>query len=197
MLSLTPCDQPTSLNPKAVADFPKQPSLREESGALFNTAALVQVDAGTVEMLKARATAAAKRRFRLCLHNSTQDPVQEMVVVHCGGMYSRPHRHPGRCMSFQMIEGEQLVYLFDESGGVTDVIEMGGAGSGKTFCFRLQAGRWYMPVTQSEYVVFHETLAGPNRNGEGTEYARWSPVEEDHEGIRAFLDSMPKPDAAR
>ena len=161
--------------------------MRDVGRSLFNTEPLIEVDDAMLDMIKQRARAADIRRFRLCLHHSPDDQVQEMIVVHCGGMYSRPHRHPGRCMSFQMIEGAQIVYLFDESGNVTGAIDMGCPGSGKTFCFRIEADRWYMPVTRSEYVVFQETLAGPNRDSEGTKYADWSPPADDLEAVSEFL----------
>ncbi len=166
--------------------------MREEQGALFNTESLITVDQAMLDVLKERAYESPKRRFRLCLHQATCDDVQEMVIVLCHGVYLQPHRHPG-CTSYQIVDGEMVVYVFSETGNVTNVIDLGDRASGKTFCFRLAAHQWYVPVVKTKYAIYHETLACPNQNGEATEYADWSPKPEDEDGVRAFLESLPSP----
>lgn len=166
--------------------------MREAQGALFNTESLIEVDQTMLDTLKQRAFESPRRRFRLCLHQSTSDDVQEMIIVLCHGVYLQPHRHPG-CTSYQIVEGELVVYVFNETGDVTHIVDLGDRASGKTFCFRLEAGQWYIPIVKTDYAIFHETLSCPNPNGEGTEYAEWAPEPEDQEGIRAFLDSLPNP----
>jgi hypothetical protein len=47
-----------------------------------------------------------------------------------------------------------------------------------------------MPVVRSEVAVYQETLSGPNQDGQATEYADWSPEENDTEGIAAFLRKL-------
>jgi len=67
--------------------------VRESDVALFNTDDVLSVDDALVETLKGRARTSPSRRFRLCLHRSAEEAVQEMIVVHCRDNYSRPHRH--------------------------------------------------------------------------------------------------------
>ena len=164
--------------------------MRETESALFNDSDLIEVRADMIEMLKRRARTSPTRRFRLCLHHSPSDPTQEMIIVHCRDTYSRPHRHPGRSMSYHIIEGEMTVYLFDDRGRVTGRIETGPLGSGKTCHFRLSSGGWYMPVTRTETVVFSEVLTGSNVGGEATTYAPWAPEPENADAVAAFLASL-------
>jgi cupin fold WbuC family metalloprotein len=164
--------------------------MREVKGAIFNTEELIEVDRKMVEFLKQRASQSKLLRFRLCLHHSPESPVQEMIIAACCDNYSRPHRHPGRSMTYQMIEGELTVFIFDQAGNVSQKIEMGPPSSGKSFCFRLSSGGWYMPVVRSEVAVYQETLSGPNQDGQATEYADWSPEVNDAEGITTFLRKL-------
>ena len=161
--------------------------MKETEGALFNTDDLIEVDRAMVGLLKARAAESPTGRFRLCLHHSTSDAVQEMIIAHCRGSYSRPHRHPGRSVSYKMIEGRMAVVLFDDAGGVVRTMRLGPPGGDRPFAFRLTSGGWYMPIGESDAAVFCETLAGPNVEGQATEYATWAPAPADAEAAAAFL----------
>jgi cupin fold WbuC family metalloprotein len=144
--------------------------MREAEGALFNTEPVLAVDGEMMEMLKERARRSPTLRYRLCLHHSTDDPVQQMIVVHCRGNDSRPHAHPTASMSYTMIEGEMTVVLFDGEGNESDRIELAAPGQGKHVCLRLVPGVIYMPVCRTETAVFHETLSSPNPDGSATVY---------------------------
>ncbi len=142
--------------------------MRETEGAIFNTDQVFAVGSETITMLKERARSSPTLRYRLCLHHSTHDPFQEMIVVHCRGNDSRPHSHPAASMSYTMIEGEMTVVLFDERGNETERIELAAPGLGASVCLRLGPGTVYVPVCQSETAVFHETLSSPNPDGAAT-----------------------------
>lgn len=142
--------------------------MREAEGATFNTEPVLAVDHDMIEMLKERARCSPALRYRLCLHHSTDDPIQEMIVVHCRGNDSRPHAHPAASMSYTMIEGEMTVVLYDDAGNEADRIELAAPGHGKNLCLRLAPGVTYVPVCRSDTAVFHETLSSPNPDGSAT-----------------------------
>lgn len=144
--------------------------MREAEGAIFNTDPVLAVGRETIEMLKERARRSPTLRYRFCLHHSTADPIQEMIVVHCRDNDSRPHAHPAASVSYTMIEGEMTVVLFDPDGNETDRIELAAPGHGRNVCLRLAPGIMYMPVCRSETAVFHETLSSPNPDGAATVY---------------------------
>lgn len=164
--------------------------MRETNGAVFNTQELLTVDEEIIAVLKERAKEARRRRFRFCLHHSPDEPVQEMIIAACSDGYSQPHRHSGRSMTYHVIEGRLTVFLFDETGKPTEAIELGPPGGGKPFCFRLSSGGWYMPVVQSPMAVYVEVLSGPNPGGRATEYAAWSPGEDDPSAVAVFLEKL-------
>lgn len=165
--------------------------MREASGALFNTDAVMRVDQALVDELKARAFTSPTGRFRLCLHHSPDEPVQQMLVVHRRGNYSRPHRQDASKM-FTVIEGELLVLIFDEQGGLAERIAIkppgqGESRQGESLCVRLAPGVWHTMFALTDPAVFCEILAAPNPDGNATEYPAWSPAESDASGVAEFL----------
>jgi cupin fold WbuC family metalloprotein len=148
--------------------------MREDSGAIFNDQSLLEVGPELLATVKERALASEKGRFRLCLHHDPGDPVQQMMIACTPRSYSAPHRHPGRVLSYQMVEGRLTVVLFDDTGGITRRIHLGGDGP---FCFWLGISQWYMPLAETDTAVFCEVLQGPNTQGEACEWAPWAPAE--------------------
>ena len=114
--------------------------------ATFNQSDIVEVTSATVEELKAKAKAAPRGRYRLCLHRSTADQVQEMVIVAPRGTYFRPHRHPaGKTESYHVVEGSMTVFFFNDAGDVIRRIDMAAHGAGKTYLYRLSNRIWHIP----------------------------------------------------
>ena len=54
--------------------------MREADRALFNTDDVLEIDSTLVESLKSRAWSSQRGCFRLCLHHSPRDEVQEMGI---------------------------------------------------------------------------------------------------------------------
>jgi len=164
--------------------------MRESNQALFNTEDVLRVDEALIVELKRRALSAPSRRYRLCLHQSPDELVQEMIVVHCRDNYSRPHHHPTTASSMMILEGELAVFLFDDAGRVTERVDMGPRESGKPFTLRLAPQVWHMPVCRSSQLVFYETMTGPFRRDAINAWAPWSPAEDDEAGIAAYLAGL-------
>jgi len=160
--------------------------MRESNQALFNTDAVLTVDEEMIAHLKERALTAPHRRFRLCLHESEEEQVQEMLVVHCRENYSRPHYHHA-ASTCVILDGALTVFLFDAAGNVTETVELAARGSGKPFTLRLGPNVWHMPVCRTPQLVFYETMTGPFRRDEVNVWAPWSPAEDDAEGIERYL----------
>ena len=158
-------------------------------GAIFNRDDVCVVDSALVETLKTEALRSRLGRYRICMHHATDDPMQNMVVAHRRGNYSRPHVHPNADMSYTLVEGRMDVLIFDDSGSVTQRVHMGchGDPDADAVSLHLAAGIVYTPVCLTETVVFHETLGASNPEGRETRYAPWSPADDDEpERIAAF-----------
>ena len=144
---------------------------------LYSRDAITRVDADDVRRLKEMAAKNPRRRIRLCAHPDAADPLHEMLIVHMKDAYVPPHRHPGKSESFHIVEGTLNVVVFDEVGGVTDVIDMGEPGSGRAFYYRLSEARFHSVIPTSDVVVFHEVTNGPFRR-QDMEFAPWAPAED-------------------
>ncbi len=161
--------------------------MRETPEALFNTEAVLAVDDLMIDLLQERAESAPRRRYRLCMHHSPQDTVQEMVLAYCRGSYNRPHRHPDRSSSMYLLQGHLDVVVFDDTGEVIRIIAMGPHDSPKAHLVRLAPGCWHMDIPRSDRVVIHEIIAGPFDREKSNVMAPWSPEEGDQDAVKAFL----------
>ncbi|MBM4439481.1 MAG: WbuC family cupin fold metalloprotein [Candidatus Rokubacteria bacterium] len=168
--------------------------LNEE--VLYTAADVMRVSRQEVEILKEAAEANARKRIRLCAHVDPEAAVHEMLIVHARDIYVPPHRHVGKTESFHMVEGALTLVLFEEGGGVRDVVEMGTFESGRAFYHRLGEAVYHTVLIRSEVAVFHETTAGPFRR-EAMELAPWAPPADDAMKVRRFMDALERELAQR
>ena len=94
---------------------------------------IAKIGGPEIQLLKERALRNPRQRIRVCAHKSTDDPLHEMLIVHTKDTYVRPHKHFKKSESFHVIEGIVDVIVFDETGKVVEVIEMGDYVSGRDF----------------------------------------------------------------
>jgi cupin fold WbuC family metalloprotein len=150
---------------------------------------IVKVTRRDVEWLKGLAGATQRRRVRLCAHKDSKDALHEMLIVLDGATYVRPHRHRGKSESFHVVEGKLSVVVFDEHGTVRETIRLGEYASGRQFYYRLAEPAYHTVLIESASAVIHETTNGPFDRAE-TEFAPWSPSEEDAEAGRRYLREL-------
>jgi cupin fold WbuC family metalloprotein len=161
--------------------------VRTESAEVrYATDEIVTVDAGDVARLKQDASDNARRRIRLCAHRNIGDRLHEMLIVHARDAYVRPHKHLGKSESFHVVEGDVDVVLFDDEGGVREMIRMGAFASGRPFFYRIADPVFHTLLIRSEVLVFHETTSGPFRR-EDTVFAPWAPDDGDAMAVNRFL----------
>jgi cupin fold WbuC family metalloprotein len=161
----------------------------ESAEVLYAGDGLVTVDAGAVAELKRDAARNPRKRIRLCAHPGVDDRLHEMLIVHAHDTYVRPHKHRHKSESFHVIEGEADVVIFDERGGVTQVIPMGPFKSGRPFFYRIAEPLFHTLLIRTPVLVFHETTNGPFRR-EDTEFAPWAPEDGDAGRVGEFLSRL-------
>jgi len=167
------------------------------SEALFRQEPVFEIRPEDLERLKERARESATGRFRLCLHGSVEDPVQDMVICVRHGAYIRPHRHPeGKRESYLVVEGAMDVFLFSDAGEVTRCLHLGEPRSGRSIAYCLAGPIWHLPVLRSDFAIYHEVYTGPFDKDTDVEYAPWSPAESDRGASMAFLAELEHPLAA-
>lgn len=160
-----------------------------ECPIIYNSNEVLELSKNDLSVLRELSENAELRRSRICLHMSEEDSVQEMVVGLCRDSYIRPHRHIGKSESYHIIEGELTVILFDESGQVTNRIEMSATDARLNLIYRLSKETWHTVIPRTEYVVFHEVTNGPFIRSD-TQYAGWAPHESESDAIVLFLEEL-------
>jgi cupin fold WbuC family metalloprotein len=150
---------------------------------------IVQLGRTEIDDLKRSLPGAPRGRIRICAHRDATDSLHEMLVAVSQSSYVRPHKHPGKSESFHMIEGVLDVVVFDDSGVVISVVQLGGLTSGRSIFYRMADPLFHAIILRSDRAVYHETTNGPFRLGDAV-YAPWSPPEADVGASRRYLEAM-------
>jgi len=132
-----------------------------------------------------------RKRARFCLHNSPDETVHEMLIVHPKGAYIRPHKHFNKPESFIVIDGRVDYFIFNDNGKIKESISMGDFRSGKPFYKSLRSDSFHSLIIYSEWLVFLEVTKGPFVK-EDTVFAEWSPIENEKEEVVKFMKKLKK-----
>lgn len=147
---------------------------------------IVRIGAEEIGVLKRQAAESPRRRARICAHPTNDDALHEMIIAISASSYIHPHKHLGKSESFHIVEGEVDVAVFDENGNLVDVVELGGAGSGRRFFYRLSSAAYHTLVIRSDFLIVHEVTNGPFDRAK-TVLAPFAPAEEDGAAARAYM----------
>ena len=147
------------------------------------------VTAADIAVFKDMAAQTQRRRLRLCTHTGPEDALQEMLIVASAETYIRPHRHFMRPESLHVIEGEADAVFFSEDGRIDRVARLAPYGAGGAFYYRIDAPLYHTLSLRSPWLVFIEAALGPFRP-ERTEFAPWSPAENESEAVHRFCEAL-------
>jgi cupin fold WbuC family metalloprotein len=148
-----------------------------------------------IEVLRDAVAQSPKGRVRINLHPDAMDSLHEMIIAIDAQSYIRPHMHPGKSESFHIVDGVVDVVVFDETGAITEVIELGAPGTGRAFYYRMSRPFLHTLVVHSSLLVVHETTNGPF-DPNATRFASFAPDGSDPEAVMAFCDSIKQRAAA-
>jgi cupin fold WbuC family metalloprotein len=164
---------------------------KQNDEVLYSDEPIVKVEQADIQFLKRKSSGNERQRIRLCTHKDVDDTLHEMFIVHRREAYVRPHKHLHKSESLHVIEGEVDVVLFDDSGGITEVVRMGEYSTGRDFYFRIAGPHFHTLLIHSDILVFHETTSGPFKSSD-TVFADWSPNQSDKTGGLAFMAQLNK-----
>ena len=142
-----------------------------------------------VEFLKTQATVNERHRARICAHKSNDDSLHEMIIGISSRSYIHPHKHLGKSESFHIVEGSVDVVIFDESGQITDLIELGDHTTRRLFFYRLAQPAFHTLLLNTDFLVVHEVTGGPFLR-ENTMLAPWAPVEQNIAAAVDYIDGV-------
>lgn len=141
---------------------------------LYSDEAICALNQDDMKQLAKLGLNTKEQRTRLCTHKDVDALVHEMFIIHTSDTYVRPHRHLTKSESFQVLQGEAVLILFDDDGNIEQTLMLGDFTSGKTFYFKMPAMHWHMLVIQSDVLVFKEVTQGPF-DTDDCEFPSWAP----------------------
>ena len=126
------------------------------------------------------------QRSRICLHQNDESTLQEMHICLNIGSYVRPAKHHKKVESLTVINGFSKLILFQDTGIIDEVVELGPYQSGKSHYYRLNEPVFHTLLVETSIFVFHEVTEGPFKILE-TEPANWAPDEGDIHSCLKFM----------
>jgi|TARA_B100001063_G_C16725950_1_gene536396 cupin fold WbuC family metalloprotein len=152
---------------------------------------LVVLSKKVIVEIKGMALKNKKKRARICLHKSTKDKTNEMIIALHKKSFIAPHIHPNKkSESYFILEGAMHVYIFDRMGKVKQIVKMGTINSGKKFYYRMCRGFFHMPIAVSKWCVYHEVYSGPFVKEKDVFYPDWAPDESNNLKKNLFLKKI-------
>ncbi len=127
--------------------------------------------------LELRAKNSEDKRSRICIHSSTSDRVQEMIIFAFKNSFMPPHKHSNyKSESYHIIEGKMDLYIFDDRGKIVDKLILKKNNNKKDSIFYYRSNNpnfWHMPVVKSKYCIFHEIFSGPFVKKKNIIFPKW------------------------
>lgn len=142
-------------------------------------------------MMESTSRAASSPRLRMNYnYHELSDPVQRMLNAIEPESYIRPHRHkePDKTEMFVVLKGRGVVVVFDDEGNVKEhyLMEVGG----NTLGVEIPPGIWHSIFSLDKGTVFLEIKDGPYEAINDKGFASWSPVPDDSEAVRKYLEKL-------
>lgn len=141
------------------------------------------------EFLKGELTKKKLDRIRICCHPGVDDRLHEMLMVFSNETYIRPSLHVDKEESLLVLEGLGTYWFFDAAGNVTDKVELGPIGSGRSFYCRIPANTHHCLTIETPILVAKETTSGPFSRDD-TKFPAWAPDGSDMGVARRYLAGL-------
>lgn len=141
------------------------------------------------EMKRIASSNVRKKRYRLCLHESPESSLHEMLICRTKGEYIRPDKHKGISESHTIIEGKEAIILFSDNGEIMDIFILDRNEGYITY--RINSEIYHMTIPLTDYAIDYEVKPGPFLP-ECNIFPSWAPEEDDEEGILLFLNKIEK-----
>ena len=136
-------------------------------------------DNNLLQSITEEAAASPRLRRNRNIHSSLEDTVQRLFNAMEPGTYVRPHRHSeaDKWELFFVLSGSLVVLTFDDSGRVTNRIEMSTQGPIRGI--ELPENTWHTLVSLAPGTVMFEVKRGPYVPLTDKNVAQWAPAEGD------------------
>jgi cupin fold WbuC family metalloprotein len=147
----------------------------------------VRIDSALISELKDAAIRLGGNNIRLCLHDSPDSNLHEMINLEHRSKYNAPHKHSNKGESYHIIEGSMASFVFTEEGDIADANILKPNGN---FLYRVGVNTYHAVIPITEVLIYHETRLGPfNKTGESL-FPDWAPDGSDPKEAEAYISNL-------
>jgi cupin fold WbuC family metalloprotein len=146
------------------------------------------IDEALLDATLARARQAPRGRTNHNFHPDMASNPHRFLNAWTRGSYAAPHRHLAvpKPESFVVLRGELALFIFDDSGNVTERHVLGRNG---LVGIDVAPGIWHTVACVSDAAVCFEVKAGPYDAATDKEFASWAPREGNPQAA-AYLERL-------
>lgn len=146
------------------------------------------VDEGILNELK-KIAVEEERSVRICLHNSLEADLHNMLICQHINTYIRPHKHLSKSETYHIIEGEIALFIFNDEGEVIERFDM--SPQKKVLC-RIERNYYHTLIPITKHVIFHESRPGPFLKENDSFFPPWSISPDEKDKIAHFISTIIK-----
>ena len=148
------------------------------------------IDEKLLDETTERAKMSPRLRMNHNFHESLDDPINRLINAMEPDTYLRPHRHknPDKNEVFLLLRGKVALLLFDDSGNITEQVILdpkAGVYGGEIPC-----DVWHTLIVFESGSVIYEVKQGPFAPLAAENMAPWSPVADDIENVKLYMDKL-------
>ncbi len=134
-----------------------------KSLAYFSRRESVSIGENIIDELEKVSEEKGKVNIRLCLQNSPDESLQDMVtLIYKNQTCKRPHKHKGK-EAIHLMKGKLEILVFDEKLELIEKKELDTKGD---FMYRGEKNKYHIYVPLTDYALFREIREGTNKPGE-------------------------------
>jgi len=150
---------------------------------------LIRINQTLLDQVTEKARHAPRRRMNHNFHQTSDDLINRMLNAMEPGTYVRPHKHenPDKREAFLILRGRILVVCFDQTGNITDYVELNPATG--NFGLEITPGSYHTLIALQSGSVLYELKDGPYDASNDKQFAPWAP-EEDTPEVAAYIQSI-------
>lgn len=111
-----------------------------------------------LDKLRRDAAAAPNGRARICLHENTQDPIQQMIVATVKGHKIGPLKQLTGQKFYLALEGRIALRFYQDNGFNDECVWL---EPGQVFCTTFPASCWQSVEAMTDVAIYLETQQGP------------------------------------
>ena len=148
------------------------------------------IDKQLLDETTAKARKSQRLRMNHNFHETLDEPVNRLINAMEPDTYLRPHRHlnPDKTEIFLLLRGKATLFLFDDSGTVTETVILDPANG--VYGGEIPCDVWHTLIVWESGSVVYEVKQGPFAPLPPENFASWSPDPEDTANVKIFMDNL-------